>query len=102
MLPDHMRRDPAYDLRAHAWNEFLEWEHEVRRRSSWVGDFLPEDGLLELPMPVAGEEDSDDAGIGTEDIPGEDVRNDTEDWEALMANMAEDAMPLQQIGRAHV
>ena len=44
LLPVHMRRDPAYHPRAHFWNEFLEWEHEERRRSHYVGDFLGRGG----------------------------------------------------------
>ena len=66
----------------------------ARRRSHYVGDFLPEDGLQDLPPPLAGEEDFDDDGMGGEDIPDEEVRDDTEDWEAPMANAAQEEMPL--------
>lgn len=49
----------------------------------------------DLPPAQAGEVDSDEDGMGGEDIPGEEVRDDTEDWEALMANTTQDEMPLQ-------
>lgn len=63
---------PNLDL----WDRFLEWEHDARRRAAFLGDINWESREEEEQTPVAGD-----------DVPGEKPRDDTADYECLLAYM---------------
>ena len=68
LLPPHRRNLGAYHPEAPFWEEFLQWEHDVRRASTFRGDINPEAEEWELPATEdVEEEESDDDDWGFSD-----------------------------------